>query len=184
MGKQIEKAASKKKVVGGAGEGQKKPKKSTMKMQKKHLKHEKQVKDVQLKVGPTKRVQKITQEPPIKIAATAPTVPSVPRVKKTIEKKPEEPLVQLRESVKDTLLIHKKKKVDEGALKIAVKKLNAKASRVPLKDNPQVNKYVKVLCRMKTKKNFTKGIIYICFLFDRTALFMLDICHMDCSRSS
>ncbi|EAS03627.1 RNA recognition motif protein (macronuclear) [Tetrahymena thermophila SB210] len=123
MGKQLDK---KKPAV----QNKDKKEKKTMKQQKKHKKDEKQVKDSQIKIGPTKKIAKLTKEAVIKKDGEK---------KSKDEKKPvsTEPLVQLRDNVKDSLAFVKKKQVDQNALKKAVKRLEDKANRVPIKDTPQ-----------------------------------------------
>lgn len=91
---------------------------------------------MQLKVGPTKKIAKIpaVSQPRVTAAIIEKTIAaekaSVPST---------EPLVKLRDNVKDKLSMLKHIKVDSAALKVAVKKLDDKAKRVPLKETPQVN---------------------------------------------
>lgn len=92
MGKQVDKKVSKSKPDGKkAPKSDFKKNKSTMKMQKKHQKSEVAVKDIQLKVGPTKHISKVAKAPqPTPSAAAAPLKPT----KKTVAPAaPAEPLV-------------------------------------------------------------------------------------------
>lgn len=90
---------------------------------------------MQLKVGPIKKITKtaapVTAQPRIAAAVAAEKV-SVSTA---------EPLVKLRDNVKDKLSMLKHIKVDSAALKVAVKKLDDKAKRVPLKDTAQVSRH-------------------------------------------